>query len=108
MATDVSFKELEERSESQNEWEDLAATEVPEPRSVTFIDYEDPFASEGDASGVPPHIGRLSPNAWVGCGGDVYVLECLGQGFVRIDPNGEYGRDSNSQFLTYPRRSRAI
>jgi ATP-dependent helicase IRC3 len=27
----------------------------------------------------------LSRNSWVGCGQDVYVLECLGKGHVRIE-----------------------
>jgi len=23
---------------------------------------------------------------WVGCGGEIYVLECLGKGHIRIEP----------------------
>lgn len=58
---------------------------IPDPTSVTYVDYENPFALVGDASGAP-HITKLSKNAWVGCGGDVYVLECLGSGFIRVEP----------------------
>lgn len=58
--------------------------DIPEPKSVTYIDHEDPFSSVNESSGAP-HIVTLSKNAWVGCGGDVYVLECLGKGYMRIE-----------------------
>ncbi|KAF5384896.1 hypothetical protein D9615_001480 [Tricholomella constricta] len=61
------------------------ANHVPEPTSVTYIDYEDPFSLVNQASGAP-HVSSLSNYAWVGCGGDVYVLECLGKGYIRIEP----------------------
>ena len=67
--------------------------EIPEPKSVTYTDYENPFALVHESSGAP-HIAKLSSNAWVGCGGDVYVLECLGKGHIRIerveDDEGKY------------------
>lgn len=52
---------------------------------MTYIDHEDPFSLVGESEGAP-HIATLSQNAWVGCGGDVYVLECLGKGYMRIEP----------------------
>lgn len=58
---------------------------VPEPKSVTYIDHEDPFSLIDQSSGAP-HIRSLSSNAWVGCGDDIYVLECMGKGFIRIEP----------------------
>jgi ATP-dependent helicase IRC3 len=59
--------------------------DIPDPTSVTYLDYDDPFAFVAGSSGAP-HIAKLSLNAWVGCGGDVYVLECMGKGHVRIEP----------------------
>ncbi|KAJ7293530.1 P-loop containing nucleoside triphosphate hydrolase protein [Mycena rebaudengoi] len=59
--------------------------EIPEPRSVTYKDYENPFSLVSQGSGAP-QIAKLSPHAWVGCGEDIYVLECLGKGHVRIEP----------------------
>ncbi|EEB87480.1 hypothetical protein MPER_15156, partial [Moniliophthora perniciosa FA553] len=64
------------------------------PTSVTYTAYDDPFSFVEDSSGAP-HIAKLSPHTWVGCGDDVYVLECLGKGFIRIEPvvdeeNGPY------------------
>jgi ATP-dependent helicase IRC3 len=58
---------------------------VPAPKSMTYIDYEDPFALVHSSSGAP-QIHKMSPHAWVGCGEDVYVLECLGKGWIRIEP----------------------
>ncbi|KAL0951262.1 hypothetical protein HGRIS_007976 [Hohenbuehelia grisea] len=58
---------------------------IPKPESVTYTDYDNPFALVEDSSGAP-NIIAISPNAWVGCGGDIYVLECLGRGHIRIEP----------------------
>jgi ATP-dependent helicase IRC3 len=58
---------------------------VPNPKSISYIDYENPFSLVDQSSGAP-HIAKLSSNAWVGCGGDIYVLECLGKGHIRIEP----------------------
>lgn len=63
---------------------------VPDPTCVTYVDYEDPFAFVDNFSGAP-HLSKLSPNAWVGCGNDIYILECLGKGYIRIEPMHEEG-----------------
>ncbi|KAI0032731.1 P-loop containing nucleoside triphosphate hydrolase protein [Vararia minispora EC-137] len=89
----VSTEELEDRSDSPILGEiptsvgkqDTTDT-VPDPKSVTFVDYEDPFALVHRSSGTPPHITKISRHEWVGCGGDIYVLECLGKGHIRIEP----------------------
>ncbi|KAG6814073.1 hypothetical protein H0H92_003120 [Tricholoma furcatifolium] len=59
---------------------------VPRPTSVTYTEYEDPFSLVGDSSGAPPHIVNSSKFAWVACGGDVHVLECMGMGYIRVEP----------------------
>ncbi len=59
---------------------------IPDPRSVTYIDYDDPFSLVNQSLGTSPHIAQLSRNAWVRCGDDIYVLECLGKGHIRIEP----------------------
>jgi ATP-dependent helicase IRC3 len=53
--------------------------------TITYIDYEDPFSLMNDSSNAP-NIFRLSRNAWVGCGDNIYVLPCLQFGDVRIQP----------------------
>jgi ATP-dependent helicase IRC3 len=58
---------------------------IPDPTLVTYTDYENPFSLSHGSSGAP-HIAKLSANAWVGCGGGIYVLECLGKGYIKIEP----------------------
>ncbi|THH11226.1 hypothetical protein EW145_g819 [Phellinidium pouzarii] len=69
--------------------------DVPDPISVTFVDYDNPFDLAQDASGAP-HITQLSRYAWVGCGGDVYTLECMGKGFIKIEPSADDDGDNFS------------
>uniref|UniRef100_A0A0W0F5M0 P-loop containing nucleoside triphosphate hydrolase protein n=1 Tax=Moniliophthora roreri TaxID=221103 RepID=A0A0W0F5M0_MONRR len=80
---DESLTSLEEHAAEKIASESLY--DVPAPTSVTYTDYDDPFSFVEDSSGAP-HIAKLSPHTWVGCGDDVYVLECLGKGFIRIEP----------------------
>jgi ATP-dependent helicase IRC3 len=61
--------------------------DVPTPRSVTFTEHDNPFLGNSDKG--PRHIAALSSLSWVDCGGDIYVLELLTRGFVRIELDGE-------------------
>ncbi|KAI0257368.1 P-loop containing nucleoside triphosphate hydrolase protein [Lactifluus subvellereus] len=58
---------------------------LPDPKSVTYIDYDNPFDLVNQNLGTSPHIAQLSQNAWVDCGGDIYVLDCVGKGHIRIE-----------------------
>ncbi|KAH7104237.1 P-loop containing nucleoside triphosphate hydrolase protein [Auriculariales sp. MPI-PUGE-AT-0066] len=80
---DVSLEELEERGEEAARR--TSPANVPQPTSVSYRDYEDPFALVQDTSGCP-HISVMSSFSWVGVGDDTYVLECLGKGFIKIRP----------------------
>lgn len=88
--TDASIADLRARAGSVSSCnpDNIPVKSIPEPCSVTYLDYDDPFAMVDSFSGAP-HIPRLSPNAWVGCGSDIYVLECLGKGYIRIEPDTE-------------------
>jgi ATP-dependent helicase IRC3 len=59
---------------------------LPDPKSVTYIDYDNPFALVNQSVGMSPHIAQLSQNAWVNCGEDIHVLECFDKGHIRIEP----------------------
>ncbi|EKM61106.1 uncharacterized protein PHACADRAFT_156288 [Phanerochaete carnosa HHB-10118-sp] len=73
--------------------------DVPEPKSITYIDYDNPFSFVEQSYGTT-HIQKLSHCAWVGCGGDVYVLECLGKGYVRVElVQDENGMNCSSCFV---------
>ncbi|OCH96088.1 P-loop containing nucleoside triphosphate hydrolase protein [Obba rivulosa] len=87
---DVTTDALEARAKSRfaslagsGHTKSYDASDVPEAEEVMYEDIDDPFVLVDQASGAP-HIAKISNNAWVGCGDDVYVLECLGKGFIRI------------------------
>jgi ATP-dependent helicase IRC3 len=102
--TDEPLESLRERAQEQNKGTDLESVpeeadispDIPPPESVTYVDYDNPFALIGESCGTTPFIHQLSSLAWVGVGGDIYVLECLGAGFIRVepltDPNGKHSR----------------
>lgn len=86
-SADESLTSLEERVTQERVEEGERARsvpDIPDPKSVTYVDYEDPFSFVDDAFGAP-HIRKLSQYAWLGLGGDAYLLECLGKGFVRVE-----------------------
>ncbi|KAF9535421.1 P-loop containing nucleoside triphosphate hydrolase protein [Crepidotus variabilis] len=67
------------------------ASSIPEPKSILYTDHDDPF-SILQVNSKSVHVNELSPYTWVACGGGVYVIELLKQGFVRIDRNSEMER----------------
>jgi ATP-dependent helicase IRC3 len=88
--SDETLESLEQRAEAviHEPSDDQFDTKDPisQPKSVTYIDFENPFSFVAESSGISRHFTQLSLYAWVGCGGDVYVLECLGRGYIRIQP----------------------
>ena len=87
----VSTDDLEKRANDRAE-HDIPPSKTPRsanvanPQSITFTDYDNPFELVDNAAGTPPHITQLSRHAWIGCGGDIYVLDCLGRGHIRVEP----------------------
>ncbi|KAH9982668.1 P-loop containing nucleoside triphosphate hydrolase protein [Lactifluus volemus] len=76
---------------------------LPDPKTVTYIDYDNPFVLADQNAGKLSHIMQLSPNAWVDCGEDIYVLECFGKGHVRIEPVSGGEHDLRRCQATSPR-----
>ncbi|KAF9076236.1 P-loop containing nucleoside triphosphate hydrolase protein [Rhodocollybia butyracea] len=97
---DETPESLEEKSFEKIASETSDGDDVPDPESVIYTDYEDPFAFVSKFSGVPTHVNKLSNNAWVGCGNDIYVLECLGKGFIRIE-KVEATDETPAHFVAY-------
>ncbi|KAH9898317.1 P-loop containing nucleoside triphosphate hydrolase protein [Cubamyces lactineus] len=94
LVDDETVESLEERREallvdgdglSDIERSDTSGP-IPAPKSVTYIDHDDPFVLADQAFG-DPNIRNLSRNAWVYCGDGIYILECLGQGYIRVEPS---------------------
>ena len=76
---------------------------VPTPKFITYIDHEDPFVFVDQGSG-DPGLRKLTLNAWVSCGDGMYVLECIGKGYIRITPlesNGEGDGDDEDAGEVY-------
>ncbi|EJD55046.1 P-loop containing nucleoside triphosphate hydrolase protein [Auricularia subglabra TFB-10046 SS5] len=92
--TDASLEELEERAAAQEDAP--SGVSIPDPHTITYKDYENPFALVRDTSGCP-HVAAMSPYAWVGVGGERYVLECLGKGFIRIQPYEKGDEDDDDE-----------
>ncbi|KZV93999.1 P-loop containing nucleoside triphosphate hydrolase protein [Exidia glandulosa HHB12029] len=84
---DVSLEELEKRAEKILTPRESSSSDVDiaGQKSITYQDYESPFALAADSSGAP-HISELSSHAWCGVSDDIYVLQCLAKGFIRIQP----------------------
>jgi len=76
---------------------ELPSTGAQCPTSITYIDYEDPFCLV-DGLSVTPRLRQFSSLAWVSCGGDIYVLECLNTGFIRIET---VSTDSGIMFVSH-------
>jgi ATP-dependent helicase IRC3 len=93
-ALDMTIDDLRKAEvETSVNWEKPT---VKAPTQITYIEHENPFSTVDNASGAP-HTSQLSSNAWVGCGGDIYVLECLGRGFIRIEPTSEASLDEQDE-----------
>ncbi|KAM5529998.1 hypothetical protein V8D89_016337 [Ganoderma adspersum] len=115
LTDDETTESLEERRAAMAERADAESElptpgvkgNVPMPKSVTYIDHEDPFILADQGSG-DPSLWKLTQNAWVSCGGSVYVLECMGKGYIRITPiesNGDEGagdeEDTGAMFIAH-------
>ncbi|KAH9837204.1 P-loop containing nucleoside triphosphate hydrolase protein [Rhodofomes roseus] len=102
---DDSLTSLEERADerilaSREKTPQHHVPNVPNPKSITYVDYEDPFSFVDEAFGAP-HIRKLSQFAWVGCGGDVYILECLGKGYIRIEKGQDESEEEEPHFVAH-------
>lgn len=105
-SSDASVQDLEARAEAANGEETSVShayptednrVSVPDPKSITYVDYDDPFALFNRSIEASSHILRLSKNAWVDCGEGIYVLECLGRGHLRIESVSDGERNGGKQ-----------
>jgi ATP-dependent helicase IRC3 len=102
LSLDASIQELEAHADAIKEKLTIDIPDrlsVPDPKSVTYIDYDNPFVLVNQSTGMPsPHVLQLSRNAWVDCGEGIHVLECLGKGHIRIEPvtGGEQSRNQKA------------
>jgi len=84
--------------------DEIASLEAPSLESVTYADYDDPFALVRECCGTTPIIHQLSPLVWVSVSKGIYVLECVGAGFIRVEPL----KDTEGGFPALPCASRGL
>ncbi|GAA5991266.1 hypothetical protein JCM10908_003230 [Rhodotorula pacifica] len=59
------------------------------PYSLSYKHYATVFDLVDSGAGEVEPVSRLSRNAWVGCGNDVWVLELMGKGYIRVARHAE-------------------
>nr|CDI57042.1 p-loop containing nucleoside triphosphate hydrolase protein [Melanopsichium pennsylvanicum 4] len=58
-----------------------------DPTKITYIDYEDPVALQKAMLSRSTVVETMSMNAWVDCGGEMYILDVPRRGFVKVERN---------------------
>ena len=74
---DGSSESLEERTKGRKKEVDVR---------FAADENDNSFALIGECCGNTPGIHQLSPRARVSLGGEIYILECVGTGFIRLEP----------------------
>ncbi|KAG0661148.1 hypothetical protein C6P46_004102 [Rhodotorula mucilaginosa] len=108
-AEQLQARARESASAATSDEETPASVRKPEllPYSLSYTHYATVFdllgvdsdsSQPGGHRGVP--ISRLSRNAWVGCGNDVWVLELMGKGYIRIARHPEAPDNYQAQLYT--------
>lgn len=98
---DVTLEEMEGRAKAAAIRSRSPDVNMPDPQSVSYKDYDNSFALFNDTSGCL-RIQQMSSFAWVDVGGDTYVLECLGRGFIKIMPMAKASSVQNFKNGIYP------
>ena len=85
---DETIQSLEKRAEAFEAMHtDSASDPIPDPISILYTDEDDPFTIASDAQ-KPGHINTMSRLSWVACGQDIFVIELVARGFIRIERHG--------------------
>ncbi|KAN0060153.1 putative ATP-dependent helicase IRC3 [Thecaphora frezii] len=97
MIEDESVEALQERAEAakaegldgrQGQGQGQAeedALSLQSPTKLVYIDYEDPFELHRAMQVRSRIVETMSPNAWVDCGAQTYILDVPRYGFVRVE-----------------------
>lgn len=97
--TDESVESLQERGElaagTPTLEEDGSAKELSDPTKLVYVDYENPFELQRAMQARSHIVETMSPNAWVSCGGDTYVLDVPRFGFVKVERAVQTGEADN-------------
>ncbi|KAJ9478566.1 putative ATP-dependent helicase IRC3 [Pseudozyma hubeiensis] len=94
---DESAEGLLERSHEAEEFsssdvenaQDPFEISLSDPTKITYIDYEDPYQLQQAMLSRSSVVEMMSPNAWVDCGGQTYILDVPRYGFVTVERNSD-------------------
>ncbi|CAH7683126.1 expressed protein [Phakopsora pachyrhizi] len=78
--------------------ESLSYREPISIKSLTFTHFESPFLDEPEFV-LARDLHKLTRHSWVGCGAGIYVLDLLGHGHLRIQP--ERKSSESIEFIIY-------
>ncbi|PWN40929.1 P-loop containing nucleoside triphosphate hydrolase protein [Ceraceosorus guamensis] len=79
-----------EDSQQDSETEEINETEIPDPSKVTYEEWGPLELQQAMMSRTRGIIERMSPNAWVDCGDDIYVLDLPPKkGYVKVERDEE-------------------
>ncbi|EPQ29959.1 uncharacterized protein PFL1_02631 [Pseudozyma flocculosa PF-1] len=65
--------------------DDADALSIAQSTTLTYIDYDDPFQLHKAMQARSRVVETMSPNAWVDCGAQTYILDVPRFGFVRVE-----------------------
>ncbi|SPO25275.1 related to IRC3 - putative RNA helicase of the DEAH/D-box family [Ustilago trichophora] len=82
---------------AQEESQDPFEISLSDPTRITYIDYEDPAALQSAMLSRSTVVETLSPNAWVDCGGQVYILDVPRYGFVTVERHSASPGETDSE-----------
>ncbi|TKY87634.1 hypothetical protein EX895_003215 [Sporisorium graminicola] len=83
------FNSLTDEKGSQDPFE----VSLADPTKITYIDYDDPYQLQQAMLSRSTVVETMSPNAWVDCGGQTYILDVPRYGFVTVERNSEPAPD---------------
>lgn len=73
--------------ETVEESQDPFEISLSDPTKITYIDYDDPQQLQQAMLARSTVVETMSPNAWVDCGGQTYILDVPRYGFVTVEPS---------------------
>jgi ATP-dependent helicase IRC3 len=88
---DETTQSLEKRAEAFEAMQTDTSDTIPDPTSILYMDEDDPFIVTSDAQ-KSGHINAMSRFSWVRCGNEIFVIELVTKGFIRIE---RHGRDAH-------------
>ncbi|CEH13958.1 p-loop containing nucleoside triphosphate hydrolase protein [Ceraceosorus bombacis] len=97
-----SREKTSEDSQPASETEETNETEIPDPSKVTYEEWGPLELQRAMMSRTRGIIERMSPNAWVDCGDDIYVLDLPPKrGYVKVERDEEGKAEGKGEWVAH-------